>query len=91
MRTPGYHHHGLEPVPEEEAIAFLLSHSFRGHRRVVIIFIALETTISELLTDMVWLNTRTGDIVIGVVAALAFLPLSKRIDPRMRGWTSVVN
>ncbi len=35
VRTPGYHDHGLEPVPEEEAIAFLLSHSFRGHRRVV--------------------------------------------------------
>ena len=35
VRTPGYHDHGLEPVPEEEAIAFLLSHSFRGHRRLV--------------------------------------------------------
>ena len=35
VRTPGYHDHGLEPVPEEEAIAFLMSHSFRGHRRVV--------------------------------------------------------
>jgi hypothetical protein len=35
VRTPGYHDHGLEPVPEGEAIAFLLSHSFRGHRRVV--------------------------------------------------------
>lgn len=35
VRTPGYHDHGVEPVPEEEAIAFLLSHSFRGHRRVV--------------------------------------------------------
>ena len=35
VRTPGYHDHGLEPVPEAEAIAFLLSHSFRGHRRVV--------------------------------------------------------
>lgn len=35
VRTPGYYDHGLEPVPEEEAIAFLLSHSFRGHRRIV--------------------------------------------------------
>ncbi len=35
VRTPGVHDHGLEPVPEEEAIAFLLSHSFRGHRRIV--------------------------------------------------------
>ena len=35
VRTPGYHDHGLEPIPEGEAIAFLLSHSFRGHRRIV--------------------------------------------------------
>ena len=35
VRTPGDHDHGLDPVPEAEAIAFLLSHSFRGHRRVV--------------------------------------------------------
>ncbi len=35
VRTPGFHDHGLEPVPEEEAIAFLLSHSFRGHRRII--------------------------------------------------------
>ncbi len=35
VRTPGFHDHGLEPVPDEEALAFLLSHSFRGHRRVV--------------------------------------------------------
>ena len=35
VKTPGYHDHRLEPVPEEEAIAFLLSHSFRGHRKIV--------------------------------------------------------
>jgi len=35
VRTPGYHDHGLDPVPEGEAVAFLLSHSFRGHRLVV--------------------------------------------------------
>jgi len=35
VRTPGYHDHAVEPVPEAEAIAFLLSHSFRGHRRVI--------------------------------------------------------
>jgi hypothetical protein len=35
VRTPGYHDHALEPVPEGEAIAFLLSHTFRGHRRIV--------------------------------------------------------
>jgi hypothetical protein len=35
VRTPGFHDHRVEPVPEGEAIAFLLSHSFRGHRRIV--------------------------------------------------------
>ena len=35
VRTPGYHDHAVEPVPEAEALSFLLSHSFRGHRRVV--------------------------------------------------------
>jgi len=35
VHTPGYQDHGLEPVPEEEANGFLLSHSFRGHRRLV--------------------------------------------------------
>ncbi|MEQ1857516.1 MAG: hypothetical protein ABL963_13740 [Longimicrobiales bacterium] len=37
VRTPGdyLHDHDLDPVPEGEAVAFLLSHSFRGHRRVV--------------------------------------------------------
>lgn len=35
VRTPGYYDHGVEPVPEEEAIASLLSHSFRGNRRIV--------------------------------------------------------
>ncbi len=35
VRTPGFHDHRVEPVPEGEAIAFLLSHNFRGHRRIV--------------------------------------------------------
>jgi hypothetical protein len=35
VRTPGNHEPELEPVPEPEAVAFLLSHSFRGHRRIV--------------------------------------------------------
>ena len=35
VKTPGFHDHGVEPVPEAEAVAFLLSHSFRGHRRIV--------------------------------------------------------
>ncbi len=35
VRTPGFYDHGVDPVPEEEAMAFLLSHSFRGNRRIV--------------------------------------------------------
>jgi len=35
VRTPGFYDHAVAPVPEEEAVAFLLSHSFRGHRRVI--------------------------------------------------------
>jgi len=35
VRTPGFHHQDLPPVPEGEAIAFLLSHTFPGHRRIV--------------------------------------------------------
>ncbi|MEX2467649.1 MAG: hypothetical protein WD995_12120 [Gemmatimonadota bacterium] len=35
VRTPGIHTETVEPVPEGEALAFLLSHSFPGHRRVV--------------------------------------------------------
>ena len=35
VRTPGAWENRAEPLPEGEAIAFLLSHSFRGHRRVV--------------------------------------------------------
>ena len=35
VRTPGYYDHGVEPVPEAEALSFLLSHSFPGYRRIV--------------------------------------------------------
>ena len=35
VRTPGSHDTGVEPMPEAEALSFLLSHSFPGHRRVV--------------------------------------------------------
>lgn len=36
VRTPGaYDDPGVEPVSEGEALAYLLSHSFPGHRRVV--------------------------------------------------------
>ena len=35
VRTPGAFEVELDPMPEAEAVAFLLSHSFRGHRRIV--------------------------------------------------------
>ncbi|MEJ2206583.1 MAG: hypothetical protein P8170_21025 [Gemmatimonadota bacterium] len=36
VRTPGLHNEDdVEPMPEPEAVAFLLSHSFKGHRRMV--------------------------------------------------------
>ncbi len=34
VRTPGIHEDHLEPLPEREALSFLLSHAFRGPRRV---------------------------------------------------------
>ena len=35
IRTPGFHEIQMEPMPEAEAVAFLLSHSFPGYRRIV--------------------------------------------------------
>jgi len=35
VRTPGNHEFEVDPMPEAEAMAFLLSHSFPGHRRIV--------------------------------------------------------
>lgn len=35
VRTPGNHNTVVEPLPEAEALSFLLSHSFPGHRRVI--------------------------------------------------------
>ena len=35
VRTPGYFEVQMDPMPEAEAIAFLLSHSYPGHRRIV--------------------------------------------------------
>ena len=35
IRTPGFYEAEVDPMPEAEAIAFLLSHSFPGHRRIV--------------------------------------------------------
>ena len=35
VRTPGFTSESVEPMPEAEALSFLLSHSFPGHRRIV--------------------------------------------------------
>jgi hypothetical protein len=35
VRTPGIHVDNVLPAPEGEALAFLLSHDFPGHRRIV--------------------------------------------------------
>ena len=35
VKTPGTRDTGIDPMPEAEALSFLLSHSFPGHRRVV--------------------------------------------------------
>lgn len=35
VRTPGAPEDAVEPMPEGEAVAFLLSHSFRGYRAMV--------------------------------------------------------
>lgn len=35
VRTPGLFEEKTDPMPEAEAVAFLLSHSFPGHRRIV--------------------------------------------------------
>ena len=35
VKTPGAQDTGVEPMPEGEALSFLLSHSFPGHRRIV--------------------------------------------------------
>ena len=35
VRTPGYFDGNVEPVPEAQALSFLMSHSFPGHRRLI--------------------------------------------------------
>jgi len=35
VKTPGKHEERLDPLPEDEALAYLLSHAFPGARRVV--------------------------------------------------------
>ncbi|MGD2069867.1 MAG: hypothetical protein PVI57_14445 [Gemmatimonadota bacterium] len=66
VRTPGKFERHVDPTPEDQALAFLLSHSFPGHRRVVrplkdgdrrLIQLALwADSVSERMTlvDRVW-------------------------------------
>lgn len=35
VRTPGLHADSVDPMPEGAALAFLLTHNFPGHRRIV--------------------------------------------------------
>ena len=35
VRTPGNHEIRVDPAPDGEALAFLLSHTFPGHRKIV--------------------------------------------------------
>jgi len=44
------------------------------------VFITLETTLEEVLEEMLGFESRVGGIIAGVAAALAFRPLSVRID-----------
>ena len=67
VRTPGYHEEAnVDPMPEADALSFLLSHSFPGHRRMVrslsvtecrrIRLAAWASSVSErmALVDRVW-------------------------------------
>ena len=50
----------------------------------IAVFITIETTIEEALEEVLGLQSRTGGIVAGIAAALAFRPLSVRIDRWMQ-------
>lgn len=66
VRTPGFHEEKVDPMPEGEALAFLLSHSFPSHRRIVrpmsvdersrIRLAAWADSVSERMTlvDRIW-------------------------------------
>jgi hypothetical protein len=63
---PGNHEVAVEPAPEAEALAFLVSHSFPGHRRIVRSMIEADRKLLQLamwadsvsermgLVDRVW-------------------------------------
>lgn len=45
---PGNHEVAVEPAPEAEALAFLVSHSFPGHRRIVRSMIEADRKLLQL-------------------------------------------
>jgi hypothetical protein len=54
VRTPGVHDDTIVPAPEADAIAFLLSHSFPGHRRIVR---PLRTTDRKKIRMAMWADS----------------------------------
>ncbi|MEE9255204.1 MAG: hypothetical protein V3U43_09725, partial [Pseudomonadales bacterium] len=47
---------------------------------VLVVFVSMETAIEELLAEVLGLESRIGGVVAGICAALAFRPLTVRID-----------
>ena len=54
----------------------------------VLIFVTLETLAEELLANVFGLQSRVGGVLSGVTAALAFRPLTLRIDRTLGRWSS---
>jgi hypothetical protein len=54
VRTPGNHESDIEPQPEAEALAFLLSHSFPGRRHMVR---GLSLSDRRLMRMAAWANS----------------------------------
>ena len=54
VKTPGTADGGIEPMPESEALSFLLSHSFPGHRRLIR---ALSTSDRKNLRLALWADS----------------------------------
>ena len=54
VRMPGNHEVAVDPAPEAEALAFLLSHSFPGHRRVIR---SMSETDRKLLQLAMWADS----------------------------------
>ncbi|MCZ6643144.1 MAG: hypothetical protein O7F71_16335 [Gammaproteobacteria bacterium] len=57
----------------------------------LLIFVTLETLLEEFLAESFGLESRVGDIIGGVSAAVAFRPLSRRIDRMIGRFSSVAS